>query len=100
MVRELSHATAHSGKSRVPRNGRGLVSASRGLLGSLNKYVDGLVEDVWWHRGRCLPYGEGVAYWAWPRRFTGQADIVDEELPHSAKDKLEACVSLHVRDPR
>ena len=28
------------------------------------KYFDGIVESVYWHRGRCLPYGEGVAYWA------------------------------------
>lgn len=24
--------------------------------------MDGL--ELWWHRGRCLSYGEGVAFWA------------------------------------
>ena len=28
------------------------------------KYFDGLVDNVYWHRGRCLAYGEGVTYWA------------------------------------
>ena len=36
------------------------------------KYIDGLLETIRWHRGRCLAYGEGVTYWAlqaaWDRR--------------------------------
>ncbi|MGO4258485.1 adenylate/guanylate cyclase domain-containing protein, partial [Marmoricola sp. RAF53] len=28
------------------------------------KYVDGFQSSVLWHRGRCLSYGEGVAYYA------------------------------------
>jgi hypothetical protein len=28
------------------------------------KYVDGLAATVRWHRGRCLSYGDGVAFWA------------------------------------
>ena len=34
------------------------------LAWEFEKYIDGLVDDVWWHRGRCLAYGEGVAFWA------------------------------------
>src|ERR671937_327974 len=28
------------------------------------KYFDGLPQITWYHRGRCLAYGEGVTYWA------------------------------------
>ena len=99
MVKELFHATADEGKSRVLSvMGVAGIGKSR-LAWEFYKYFDGLVEDVWWHRGRCLPYGEGVAYWALAEMVRMRADIVDEELPDSAKDKLEACVSLHVRDP-
>jgi hypothetical protein len=28
----------------------------------VRKYVDGLANTVRWHRGRCLSYGEGVAF--------------------------------------
>ena len=34
------------------------------LAWEFEKYVDGLADDVYWHRGRCLSYGDGVAYWA------------------------------------
>ncbi|HYM84237.1 MAG TPA: adenylate/guanylate cyclase domain-containing protein [Candidatus Dormibacteraeota bacterium] len=34
------------------------------LTWELAKHVDGLVEDVWWHEGRCPPYGDGVTFWA------------------------------------
>ncbi len=56
----------------APRSGRRTSSRSSASPGigksrlawEFEKYIDGLVEDVWWHRGRCLAYGEGVAYWA------------------------------------
>jgi class 3 adenylate cyclase len=34
------------------------------LLWEYFKYIDGIKEVRWWHQGRCLSYGEGVAYWA------------------------------------
>src|SRR4051794_26427853 len=34
------------------------------LLWEFFKYLDGVEEERWWHQGRCLSYGEGVAYWA------------------------------------
>jgi hypothetical protein len=34
------------------------------LLWEFFKYLDGIQDVRWWHQGRCLSYGEGVAYWA------------------------------------
>ena len=34
------------------------------LLWEYFKYADGIAESRWWHQGRFLSYGEGVAYWA------------------------------------
>ena len=37
------------------------------LLWEYSKYIDGVERVVRWHQGRCLSYGEGVAYWALAR---------------------------------
>ena len=34
------------------------------LAWEFEKYVDGLVESIFWHRGRSPSYGEGIAFWA------------------------------------
>ena len=64
LVKELFHASAEEGgpsSSRSP--GSPGIGKSR-LAWEFEKYIDGLVDDAFWHRGRCLSYGEGVAYWA------------------------------------
>ena len=45
------------------------------------KYFDGIVEQVYWHRGRCLAYGEGVAYWALADMVRMRAGIGEDEEP-------------------
>lgn len=64
LVKELFHATAEDGRARLA-----LVTAAAGsgksrLGWEFEKYLDGLSTSVLWHRGRCLSYGDGVAYWA------------------------------------
>src|ERR1700677_2516438 len=63
-IKDLFHAAA---ERRVPRlvlvSGPAGVGKSR-LGWEFEKYADGLAAEVWWHRGRCLSYGEGVAVWA------------------------------------
>jgi len=61
-VKDLFHAAA---ERKVPRlvlvSGPAGVGKSR-LGWEFEKYADGLAGSVWWHRGRCLSYGEGVAF--------------------------------------
>ncbi|HSV37925.1 MAG TPA: adenylate/guanylate cyclase domain-containing protein, partial [Nocardioidaceae bacterium] len=40
------------------------------------KYVDGFEANVLWHRGRCLSYGEGVAYYALAEAVRGRLAIL------------------------
>ena len=64
LLKGLFHASAEGGAGHlVSVTGIGGIGKSR-LAWEFEKYLDGLVDDVWWHRGRCLPYGDGVAYWA------------------------------------
>ena len=64
MMKDLFHDSAEHGKVHlVSVLGVAGIGKSR-LTWEFNKYIDGLVEDIWWHQGRCLAYGEGVAFWA------------------------------------
>ena len=85
-VRDLFHAAA---ERRVPRlvlvSGPAGVGKSR-LGWEFEKYADGLAAEVWWHRGRCLSYGEGVAFWA-------LAEIVRQRLGIAEEDPAEAAAA-------
>ena len=65
------------------------IGRSRPLV-EFEKYIDGLAGEIWWHRGRCLSYGDGVAYWALAEIIRGRAKIVENESAESATAKLRA----------
>jgi class 3 adenylate cyclase/tetratricopeptide (TPR) repeat protein len=70
------------------------------LLWEYFKYIDGIVESRWWHQGRCLSYGEGVAYWALAEMVRTRAGILEDEQGGSARGKLRAAIEEHVPDER
>ncbi len=70
------------------------------LLWEFYKYTDGVQRIVRWHQGRCLSYGDGVAYWALAEMVRARAGIAEEEGPASARRKLNQAVSECVTDER
>ncbi|HET7689697.1 MAG TPA: adenylate/guanylate cyclase domain-containing protein [Nocardioidaceae bacterium] len=64
LVKEVYHSTAENRRGALlVVDGEPGVGKSR-LGWEFFKYVDGLTQDTYWHQGRCLAYGEGVAFWA------------------------------------
>jgi len=98
-IRELFHAAV---ERRVPRlvlvSGPAGVGKSR-LGWEFEKYVDGLAQDVWWHRGRCQAYGEGVAFWALAEIVRQRLGIAEEDPAEAAAGKLAAGLDQFVPDP-
>ena len=62
------------------------------LVAELLGYVDGLHEIVRWRQGRCLPYGEGITFWALGEIVKAHAGVLESDQPDEAAAKLEAAI--------
>ena len=90
LLKEFLHATTLEGKARL-LSVVGLAGVGKSRLAwEFFKYTDGLSETVWYQRGRCLAYGEGVAFAALTEMVRMRVGIVENEPPDSAKRKLRA----------
>jgi class 3 adenylate cyclase/tetratricopeptide (TPR) repeat protein len=99
LVKDLLHACADEGRAHVIQV-TGIAGIGKSRLGwEFFKYMDGLRRTFWWHRGRCLSYGEGVTYWALAEMVRGRAGITEGEDRISAAAKLHEAVERHVPDP-
>jgi len=99
LVKEQFHAAAEDRRAfLVSVIGMAGIGKSR-TVWEFYKYMEGLQDLYRWHRGRCLSYGEGVAYWALAEMVRGRAGILEAEEAASSTAKLHASVQEHVPDP-
>ena len=98
LVKELFHGSWEQSRAQLVQiTGIAGIGKSR-LVWEFFKYLDGLADNIFWHRGRCLAYGEGVAYWALAEMVRMRAQILEGEAPEAAREKLQACLDEHVPD--
>ena len=98
-IKDLFHTCADESKPQlISITGIGGIGKSR-LAWEFYKYFDGLPQITYWHRGRCLSYGEGVTYWALADMVRWRARISEDEEPASALAKLAEVVEQHLPDP-
>jgi class 3 adenylate cyclase len=97
-LKDLFHSTEREGKSRlVSVIGPAGIGKTR-LSWEFLKYVDGLVDNVWWHAGRSPAYGDGVTFWALGEMVRGRAGLAESDDEATTRERIGAIVRQHVCD--
>ena len=98
LMKDLFHASAEEHKAHlVSVVGIAGIGKSR-LCWEFYKYIDGISDVVYTHRGRCLAYGEGVTYWAVAEMVRMRAGISEADETATALKKLQACLTEFIPD--
>jgi class 3 adenylate cyclase/tetratricopeptide (TPR) repeat protein len=63
------------------------------LIAELGDYVDAKPGLTRWRQGRCLPYGEGITFWALGEIVKAEAGILESDSAEAALTKLDRAVS-------
>jgi class 3 adenylate cyclase len=63
------------------------------LIGELLTYVHARPEIRRWRQGRCLPYGEGITFWALGEIVKAEAGILESDSPDAAAEKLDGTLA-------
>ena len=88
--RRVAHGSSRSPEWRASRESR--------LAWEFELYVEGLVDEVFWHRGRCPSYGDGVAFWALAEMIRARFDIEEDDVAEAAAAKLAGGLPRWVPD--
>ncbi len=98
LLKDLFHATSREGRARlVSVIGPAGIGKSR-LAWEFLKYLDGLVESVWFHDGRSPAYGEGISFWALGEMVRRRAGLIETDDEPTTRAKITATVAEHIPD--
>jgi class 3 adenylate cyclase/tetratricopeptide (TPR) repeat protein len=93
-----ARAVRESSIQLVTLTGEPGVGKSR-LVAELRAVIDEQPGPVIWRQGRCLPYGEGITFWALGEIVKAQAGVLDSDTPEEASEKLASSVREVVDEP-
>ncbi|HEV2006336.1 MAG TPA: adenylate/guanylate cyclase domain-containing protein, partial [Candidatus Limnocylindrales bacterium] len=98
-LRTLKDLIAATGRDRRPRlvsiTGPGGIGKSR-LAWELEKYIDGISETIYWHRGRSPAYGEGITFWALGEMVRRRAGLAETDDEATTRERIRSIVAEFV----
>ncbi len=98
LLKDLFHATSRERRVRlVSITGQGGIGKSR-LAWEFLKYVDGVVESVWWHEGRSPSYGDGLTFWALGEMVRSRAGLLEGDDHATTRARIAETVERHIPD--
>jgi predicted ATPase len=80
-----------------------LISGEPGLgksriIGELATYVDTRPDLITWRQGRCMPYGEGITFWALGEMIRSRAGLRETDDEPTTRAAIAAMLEVHVPD--
>jgi class 3 adenylate cyclase/tetratricopeptide (TPR) repeat protein len=97
-LKEQLHAVGRDRRVRlVSITGPGGIGKSR-LVWELEKYIDGVAEDIFWHRGRSPSYGEGIAFWALGEMIRRRAGLSEDDDEATTRERIAETLTEYVDD--
>ncbi len=97
-LKDQYHAVTREGRPRlVSIMGPAGIGKSR-LSWEFLKYIDGVLEPVWWHSGRSPAYGEGITFWALGEMVRGRAGLAETDDEAATRAAITAMLAEHVPD--
>jgi class 3 adenylate cyclase/tetratricopeptide (TPR) repeat protein len=99
LLKDQLHAPGRDQRARlVSITGPAGIGKSR-LVWELEKYMDGITENVYWHRGRSPSYGEGITFWALGEMVRRRARLTEDDDEPTTRERIHATVAEYIPDP-